>query len=137
MRSRTSNRASIAIAALGTFALLSAAGAVGGAAVLASGIGWTGTFILGIGVASLLFFALADGLATRRLKEFGRDIDLRATRVVDLRIRLPVSRRDELSSFGRTFNILLAKIHAVVFQLKSIASRGVEIGNDLAAGSEE
>ena len=52
-------------------------------------------------------------------------------------MRLPVYKHFELSYLGKSFNVLLAKIHAVIFQLKSIALRGAEIGGELAAGSEE
>ena len=62
---------------------------------------------------------------------------LHTSRIVDLRVRLPVYTHFELSYLGKSFNVLLAKIHAVIFQLKSIALRGAEIGGELAAGSEE
>jgi methyl-accepting chemotaxis protein/ABC-type sugar transport system substrate-binding protein len=137
MKSRLQNRAGILAAALVGFALVSILALTGAATALAASIGWGATLILALASSSLAFFLIADFLVIRPLKAYGRGIDLSSSRVVDLKMRLPVTRRDELGRFSRSFNILLAKIHGVVFQLKSIATRGAEIGTELAAGSEE
>ena len=137
MRSGLSNRAYIAVSAVAAFTLFSLLALSGGAAALATAIGWVATFVLTLALSSLLFFLMANSLVTRRLREYGRGIDIHASRIVDLRVRLPVYRHYELSDFSKSFNVLLARIHAVVFKLKSIGLRGTEIGAELAAGSEE
>jgi methyl-accepting chemotaxis protein/ABC-type sugar transport system substrate-binding protein len=137
MKSRLQNRAGILAAALAGFVLAVVFLLTGGASALAASLGWGATLAIALAAASLVFFLVADFLVIRPLKDYGRGIDLSSARVVDLRMRLPVTRKDELGRFSRNFNILLAKIHGVVFQLKSIATRGVEIGTELAAGSEE
>ena len=137
MRSGLSNRACIAASAFAVFTLLSLLALSGAAAALAAAAGWVVIFVLSLASSSLLFFFMANGLASRRLREYGQGIDLHTSRIVDLRVRLAVYKHFELSYLGKSFNVLLAKIHAVIFRLKSIARRGAEIGGELAAGSEE
>jgi methyl-accepting chemotaxis protein/ABC-type sugar transport system substrate-binding protein len=137
MKARLPNRVGIAASASAGFALVSILALSGAASALAAGIGWGATLVLALALSAILSIVIAEFLVVRRLQAYGLGIDLSSSRSVDLRVRLPVSRRDELSRFGRSFNILLAKIHGVIFQLKSIASRGAEIGDELAAGSEE
>jgi methyl-accepting chemotaxis protein/ABC-type sugar transport system substrate-binding protein len=104
---------------------------------LAAAYGAAAAVAAHLAVAAILAFLLADRLVAGRLKSFGATASGSDSRGVDLRQRLPVSDRDELRLFARRFNILLARIHGVVFQLKNVASRGSEIGEELAAGSEE
>jgi methyl-accepting chemotaxis protein/ABC-type sugar transport system substrate-binding protein len=119
---------------LAPFALLSLSGA---GASLSSRLGPGPVLAITLALFSLALFLLLNRLVVRRLRDFGRGISLDGSSAADLRPRLPVVDREELGPFSRKFNILLARIHGVIFQLKNIAARGGEIGAELAASSEE
>ena len=137
MTARASYRASMALSIAALFCLFALLALSGAANFLSAKIGFPATLVLGLALMSLGLFLLIELLVVRRLKNFGRSIDLDASSVADLRLRLPVVDGEELGLFSRNFNILLAKIHGVIFQLKNIAARGGEIGDELAASSEE
>ncbi|OHE71382.1 MAG: hypothetical protein A2Z99_15395, partial [Treponema sp. GWB1_62_6] len=130
MKSGLSSRASIAVSLAGFLIPVALIDAFGAALPP----------ILRIGVFASLACALLfllDFIVLGKMKNLGKGIALSSSGSADLRLRLPVADRDELGPFSRTFNVLLARIHGVVSQLKNIASRGGEIGSGLAAGAEE
>jgi methyl-accepting chemotaxis protein/ABC-type sugar transport system substrate-binding protein len=137
MKAKVSYRANIALAIAGAFLFFVLLSFMGPTALLAKSLGLVGSYCLVAAIVMLGLFFLLDGLVVKRLGDFGRIVELKSSRNADLRLRLSVSDRDELGRFSRDFNILLARIHIVVFQLKNIAARGVEIGEELASGSEE
>jgi len=137
MKERVSYRANIALAIAGAFLLFVLLSSAGPAAFLAKSLGLVGANCLIAAIVMLGLLIILDRLVVKRLGGFGKSVEMTSSRNADLRLRLSVSDRDELGRFSRNFNILLARIHIVVFQLKNIAARGVEIGEELASGSEE
>jgi len=137
MKASISNRANIALAIAGAFLLFVLLSSAGPAAFLAKSLGPVGANCLIAAIVMLGLLIILDRVVVKRLRGFGKSVEMTSSRNADLRLRLSVSDRDELGRFSRNFNILLARIHIVVFQLKNIAARGVEIGEELASGSEE
>jgi methyl-accepting chemotaxis protein len=123
---------------IGLVSLVVAALAVLGAApFLAQRIGASATVAVALALACIAAFVALELTAIRRLRRYGGNIDLTTANTVDLRLRLPVSPKNELDRFSRSFNILLAKIHNVIFQMKNIASRGVQTGAELAESAQK
>jgi methyl-accepting chemotaxis protein/ABC-type sugar transport system substrate-binding protein len=109
----------------------------GAADLLESKIGARAAGVATYLILSAAIYVALELILLRRIRNYGSHIDLRSSQSLDLRLRLPVSEHNELGRFSRGFNILLAKIHNVVFQMKNIAVRGKEIGLELAASAEE
>jgi methyl-accepting chemotaxis protein/ABC-type sugar transport system substrate-binding protein len=137
MKTRSSYRASIVASVAGNLVLFTGLALTGAAGAVAAAIGTGATVAIACALMAASILLCMELLVVRRIKAYGRDIAISSSRAADLRLRLPVSDREELGRFGKSFNILLARIHGVVFQLKNVASRGGEIGGEIAAGSEE
>jgi methyl-accepting chemotaxis protein/ABC-type sugar transport system substrate-binding protein len=137
MRMKLSYRAGIALGIAAVSLIFVSLAIAGGSELLGKLAGKAAASVVGILLYSLALFVVLDYGVVRRLRARGKDADFSASKTLDLRLRLPVVKGEELAVFDRGFNILLARIHNVVFQTKSIAARGKEIGEELASGSEE
>lgn len=110
---------------------------LGGFSSVSEKIGPEATALVMFLIATLGSYLAIELLVIRRLKSHGKNIDISETGEVDLRVRMPVRKNDEMWKFNRNFNVLLAQIHTVVIQLRNVVLRGNEIGVGLHTESEE
>ncbi len=94
-------------------------------------------FILILIPIEIFWYIASYFLFLKRLSIIGARLFNTFKGEADLTHRLPVINKDEIGSFSRNFNILIAQLHDIIFELKNVTGQSEQIGNNLAASTRE
>ncbi|MBI9097730.1 MAG: substrate-binding domain-containing protein [Spirochaetaceae bacterium] len=96
---------------------------------------WISTLIL-IPIA-LFWYGMTHFLFLKRMTFIAGRLRDTTQGEADLTQRLPVINGDEIGGFSRDFNIFIAQLHNIVFELKNVSGESEIIGDQLAQKTED